>query len=150
MLDVPVADLLTQRQWYAGPIELVDRHAELARRLNHHLGGGEQAQLGLDRAKVGLDLARLGLAGHCELVDDGFLERVVGSEVAQHPGDQDRDPPEEDQNRKQLCSQAPARGAGRAGIIGRTHDSNLAANTQMREVEVMVAVLHWPKRGWRA
>ena len=134
----------------SGPIELVDRDPELARRLDHHLGGGEQAQLGLDRAEVGLDLARLGLAGGRELVEDRFLERVAGAEVAQHAGDQDRDRPEQDQNRKQLCGQAPARGAGRAGIIGRTHNSNLAANTQMREVEVMVAVLHWPKRGWRA
>ena len=75
----------TQRQRYASPIELVDRHAELARRVNHHLGGGEQAQLGLNCAEVGLDLARLGLAGHCELVDDSFLERVVGAESSPAP-----------------------------------------------------------------
>ena len=47
VLDVPVADFLAQRERNAGPIKLVDRDAEFAHCFDHHLGGGEQAQLGL-------------------------------------------------------------------------------------------------------
>ena len=81
---VPVADLLAQLRRRVGPVELVDRGAELARRIDHHLGGGKQAQLGLDRAEVGLDLPRLGLTGGRELVEDRLFQSVAGAEVAQH------------------------------------------------------------------
>ena len=111
VLSVPVADLLAQFRRRACPVELVDRDPELARRIDHHLGGGKQAQLGLDRAEVGFDLARLGLAGGRELVEDRLFEGVAGAEVTEHPGDQDRDRAQQDEGRKQLCGQAPARGA---------------------------------------
>ena len=96
----------------ARPVEFADRGPELARRVDHHLGGGKEAQLGMDRAEVGLDLARLGLAGGRELVEDRLLQGVAGAKVAQHAGDQDGDRAQQDQGRKQLCGQAPARGAG--------------------------------------
>ena len=112
MLGVPVADLLAQLGRRARPIEFADRGPELARRIDHHLGGGKEAQLGLDRAEVGLDLARLGLSGGRELVEDRFLQSFAGAKVAEHAGDQDRDRAQQDQGRKQLRGQAPAHGAG--------------------------------------
>ena len=112
VLGVPVADLLAQLGRRACPVELVDRGPELARRVDHHLGGGKEAQLGMDRAEVGLDLARLGLTGGRELVEDRLFQGVAGAEVAEHAGDQDRDRAQQEQGRKQLCGQAPARGAG--------------------------------------
>ena len=94
------------------PVEFGDHGPELARRVDHHLGGGKEAQFGIDRAEVGLDLARLGLTGGRELVEDRLFQGVAGAEVAEHPGDQDRDRAQQDEGRKQLCGQAPARGAG--------------------------------------
>ena len=112
VLGVPVADLLAQLGRGACPVEVADRGPELARRVDHHLGGGKEAQLGMDRPEIGLDLARLGLAGGRELVEDRLLQGVAGAKVAQHAGDQDRDRAQQDQGRKQLRGQAPARGAG--------------------------------------
>src|SRR5215211_464836 len=89
MLEVPFADLLAQRERYAGPIEIVDRSSELACRVDHHLGGGQEAQLGADSTKVGLDLACLGLTGGRELVVDRFLKGIAGPGVAEHPGYRD-------------------------------------------------------------
>ena len=88
---------------------------------------------GMDRAKVGLDLARLGLAGGGELVEDRLFQGFAGAKIAQHPGDQDRDPSEQDEDCKQLGSQAPPHEEGRAGDIGRTHEPSLVANVQLRE-----------------
>ena len=66
----------------------------------------------MDRAEVGFDLARLGLTGGRELVEDCLFEGVAGAEVTEHAGHQDRDRAKQDEGRKQLCGQAPARGAG--------------------------------------
>ena len=109
---VPIADLLLQFRRRAAPVELVDRHPELPRCIDNHLGGGKQAQLGLDRAEVGLDLARLVLAGRRELVEDRLFEGVAGAEVTEHPGHQDGDRAKQDKRREKLCGQAPARRSG--------------------------------------
>ena len=109
---VPIADLLPQFRRRACPVELVNRDPELACRIDHHLGGGKEAQLRLDRAEVGFNLARLGLTGGRELVEDYFFEGVAGAEVTEHPGHQHRDGTQQDEGRKQLCGQAPARGSG--------------------------------------
>ena len=109
---VPIADLLAQLRRRRRPVELLDRHPELARCIDNHLGGGKQAQLGLDRAEVGLDLARLVLTGGRELVEDRLFEGVAGAEVAEHPGHQDGDRAKQDERREKLCGQAPARRSG--------------------------------------
>ena len=91
VLSVPVADLLAQFRRRACPVELVDRDPELTRCIDHHLGGGKEAQLGLDRAEIGFDLARFGLPGGRELVDDCLFQGVSGAEVTEHAGGRDRD-----------------------------------------------------------
>ena len=93
------------------PVELVDCDPELARRIDHHLGGGEQAQIGLYRAEVGFNLARLGLAGGRELAEDCLFESILCAEVTEHPGHQHRDSAEQDEGCKQLRGQAPACGS---------------------------------------
>ena len=108
---VPVADLAAEVERDVGLLELVEGGAELARGVDRHLRGGELAQLVADGAEVGLDLARLAFAGGRELVVDRLLKRVAGPQVAQHARDQDGDRAQQDEDRKQLCGQPPARGA---------------------------------------
>ena len=127
---VPIADLLLQFRRRACPVELVDRDPELARRIDHHLGGGKQAQLRLDRAEVGFNLARLGLTGGRELVEDCFFEGVAGADITEHAGHQDRDRAKQDEGCKQLCGQAPARGSRRSGHLRGRHKSTLTANAK--------------------
>ena len=57
---IPVADLPPHLERHVGSSSS-NAGAEAAHGIDHHLRGGEQAQLVADGAEVGLDLARLGL-----------------------------------------------------------------------------------------
>ena len=127
---VPVENALAHLGWHRPGIELVDGVAEAAHGVDHHLRGGEQAQLVADAAEVDLDLVRLGLARRGELVEDRLFERVAGAHVAQHAGDQHGDGAQQDQDGEQLGRQPEARGTtgggrGRNGRIGDGHASLL-------------------------
>jgi len=118
---VPITHRAPQLEWDVGSIEILERGAKLARRVDRHLRRGELAQLVADGPKVGLDLSRLAFARGRELVVDRLLQGVAGPQVAQHAGEQHRDRPEQREYGEKLRGQPPPRRAGRGGGIGRRH-----------------------------
>jgi hypothetical protein len=104
-------------RWRTSFAELVDGVAKATHGVDHHLRGGEQAQLVADAAEVDLDLVRLGLARRSELVEDRPLQRIAGADIAQHAGDQHRDGAQQDQDGEQLGRQPEARGTDSGGRV---------------------------------